>query len=179
MPRAVPAAGGCSVSVSSMSTIPMPTESAAEMSVTSWTSPADDSSAGVASNGAIRPPTVTAIRCPPMTWRGEATTLRGGDHELVLENAALRQQLAMYERCRLDIHDSGARRHHSLVPRPHQPCCRDETVLSRPFGSRNLKSRRSTSNARGRRSLVEEVDAKWLSPMGLGRQSSPAADSDS
>jgi hypothetical protein len=76
-PSAVPAAGGCSVLVTTITRIPMPTAKAAIISRMNLESSEAYPNAGISSNPEKIEPVITATTCPPMTLLGEAATLLG------------------------------------------------------------------------------------------------------
>ena len=76
-PRAVPAAGGCSVFVNTMMKMLTPTDRAAAISRIMRNSSEAVSNAGICKANANIVPTMTATICPPITLRGEAATLFG------------------------------------------------------------------------------------------------------
>ena len=86
-PKDVPAAGGCSVFVTTISRIPMPTDNAAAMSTT-YLLPLEYPSTPIrCKNPTIATPIMAATKCPPMTFLGVAATLSGTTKIVKAEDA--------------------------------------------------------------------------------------------
>ena len=86
-PREVPAAGGCSVLVTTIAKILKPTDRAAARSMMCLELSVCAATSGIFKSNAINAPTSAATICPPITFLGVAATLFGNTNTVNADDA--------------------------------------------------------------------------------------------